>query len=68
MKNEEPKNGYIPRKTFFWIMGTVFAVIGFMFLFMLNLGQTFNHNVTDLKVDVAEIKTDLRLLRQELSK
>jgi len=64
----EPKNGYLPRKMFLWIMGVVVLAISGLFGFMFTLSNIFNHNVTEIKVDIGKIQTDLGLLRKSLDK
>jgi|TARA_R100001530_G_scaffold121199_2_gene88601 hypothetical protein len=63
-------NGYVKSKMFYWIMGValiiLMAILGYMNGKLDKTSEIFNHNVTEIKVQVAEIKTDLRLLRQEL--
>ena len=67
MTNQESKaNDFLPRRTFFWIMGVFVLVLSGMMGFVLAISQTFNHNVTEIKVDVAKIQVDLKLLREEL--
>jgi len=53
MKN----NSYLPRKTFFWIMGVVVMAIAGLYGLQLALNQTFNHSITEIKVDIAELST-----------
>ena len=65
-------NGYLPRKTFYWsvsiLVAVVMSVLGYMTAKLDDVSGTFNHNFTTVKVDVAEIKTDLKLLRAELQR
>lgn len=65
-------NGYLPKRTFFSIMTTlvaiVMAVFGYLTLRVDKVNEQFNHNFTQVSVDIAEIKTDLRLLREDLKK
>ncbi len=72
-----PRNGYLPRKTFFWILGVfimlVVTVLGYQIGKIDKLGETFNHNFTTVREDISEInvsvgrvETDLKLLRESL--
>ena len=69
--NDTPKNGFLPRKTFFWIMGILVMVMVTIFGYQIGkidkLSDQFNHNFTTVSVDIAEIKTDLKLLRESFT-
>jgi len=72
--NNLPKNGYLTRKSFFWTIGIFVTILGMTLVPTLSyiigkqdtLSKIYNHSVTEIKVDIAEIKTDLKLLRQSL--
>lgn len=63
-------NEYLPRKTFYWaitiMVSSIMAVMGYFVARLDGVSDKFNHNFTTVKIDIAEIKTDLRLLREDL--
>lgn len=71
-ESEIKTNGYLPRKSFYWTIGILVSVTISIFGYTIGrldkVSDTFNHNFTTVKVDVAEIKTDLKLLRKELTR
>lgn len=64
------KNGYLPRKTFFWtislIVGITVAVFGYLIGRVDNVTEAFNHNLTTVKEDISELKTDVRWIKNSL--
>ena len=67
---EQPKNSYLPRKTFFWIMGVMIAILvpmmGGLTTIVFNTQANFNHSFTEVKVDIGKIQTDLEWLINQL--
>ena len=53
-------NNYLPRKTFFWVtgilVGLLIPVLGYVVGKQDRLSETFNHSITEIKIDVAELR------------
>jgi len=68
----EKGNGYIKSKTFYWIMGIIiaglFAISGYLTARMDLLNNTFNHNITTIKVDISEMKSDIGWIKNSLQR
>lgn len=71
MNEAEAKNSYLPRKTFFWVMGitigVTMSVMGALTAMVFNTQTAFNHSFTEVKVDIGKIQTDLEWLKDELT-
>lgn len=79
MTNSKETNGYLTKKMFYWILsiliGLVVSVLAYQTGKIDKLGITYNHNVTDITADVSDIKvnikglqTDMEWLKKELTK
>ena len=64
-------NNYLPRKTFFWIMG--FFILAFTTVTGYTIGQLddtkdkFNHNFTGITNDISVLKTDVSWIKNKLN-
>ena len=65
--NSYKGNTYLRSRTFYWVAGVflviLMAVLGYIIGRVDETTQAFNHNITEIKVEISAIKTDLRLLR-----
>jgi len=76
-----PKNGYLPRKTYFWItgimIGLIVTIVGSVLSYQTGkidkIGDSFNHSFSEVKEDISELNVsvgrldiNLELLRESL--
>ena len=70
MNGEQAKNDYLPRKTFFWIMG-IFVIV-FMSVIGYNVGKLddvedkYNHNFTTITNEMSAIQVDISWIKNKL--
>ena len=68
--NENNKNGFLPRKAFYWTIGIVIMV--FMSVMGYTIGkvddntENFNHNFTTVTNEISSIKTDISWIKDKL--
>ncbi len=64
------KNGYLTKKMFMWIMviiiGVITAVLGYTTVKVDDIGEKFNHNLTEVTNSISSINTSLEFIKEDL--
>ncbi len=67
-------NGYITRKMFYWIMGTLIGIIMLVFTSVMSytigkvddISDKFNHNFTEVTSNISSINTSLEFIIEDI--